>query len=103
MCKLHSKSLSQQKKEIQNSVLISLKSQNKIFRVQELSNLLNACVTLRLSVPMNLVGFTIFAGLQVYPGPGALRVKFLGTLTVLFVVPACPIVSWKAETAVAES
>jgi len=42
MCKLHSKSLSQQKKKSQNSVFISLKSQICFGRVQELSNLLNA-------------------------------------------------------------
>lgn len=41
---------------------------------------------------------TIFAGPQVYPGPGPSKVKFLGSLTVLFEVPPCPTLTWKAET-----
>lgn len=52
---------------------------------------------------MNLVGLPTFAGPQVYPGPGALSVKFLGTLTVLLVVPAAPTLSWNELNAVVGS
>uniref|UniRef100_A0A0A9E5C9 Uncharacterized protein n=1 Tax=Arundo donax TaxID=35708 RepID=A0A0A9E5C9_ARUDO len=45
----------------------------------------------------------IRAGPQVYPGPGPMRVKFLGSLTVLLVVPARPTETWKAETEAAGS
>jgi hypothetical protein len=40
---------------------------------------------------------TIFVGLQVYPGPGAKRVKFFGSLTVLFEVPASPTITSKTD------
>lgn len=66
-------------------------------------NLLKAWVTLLLSAVMNLVGLTILAGPQVYPGPGAFRVKFFGTLTVLLVVPAAPTLTWNELTALAGS
>lgn len=56
-------------------------------------DLLIACVTLLPSCVTNLVGLTILAGPQVYPGPGAFKVKFFGTLTVLLVVPAAPTLS----------
>lgn len=46
---------------------------------------------------------TSFAGPQVYPGPGPSKVKFLGSLTVLFEVPAKPTVIWNWETEAAES
>ena len=49
-----------------------------------------AWVHLLLSDVRNLVGLTIFAIPQEYPGPGALNVKFFGSLTVLLVVPEAP-------------
>lgn len=61
--------------------------------VVEPINLLIAYVTFLPSGVINLVGLTILAGPQVYPGPGAFKVKFQATLTVLLFVPAEPIVS----------
>ncbi|MCI83479.1 hypothetical protein A2U01_0104755, partial [Trifolium medium] len=37
-----------------------------------------------------MVEGTIFVGPQVYPAPGAKRVKFSGNLTVLLELPAFP-------------
>ena len=60
-------------------------------------------MTLLLFGVLNLVGLTFFAGPQVYPGPGAFRVKFFGNLTVLLNVPATPTLTWKELTALAAS
>ncbi len=60
-------------------------------------------MTLLLSAVTNLLGLTFFAGPQVYPGPGALKVKFLGSLTVLLVVPAEPTLTWNELAALAGS
>jgi len=68
-----------------------------------LCHLLSAWVVLLPSCVTNLLGFTILATPQVYPGPGALRVKFFGTRTVLFVVPAAPTLTWKELAAFAGS
>ena len=57
-------------------------------------------MVLRVSGVTNWVGLTILAGPQVYPGPGPMSVKFLGTRTVLFVVPAAPTLIWKELAAV---
>uniref|UniRef100_J3M6Q6 Uncharacterized protein n=1 Tax=Oryza brachyantha TaxID=4533 RepID=J3M6Q6_ORYBR len=66
---------------------------------QQMRYLLRAWVALRPSWVKNLVGLTIIARPHVYPGPGALRVKFLGNFTVLLVVPARPTLIWKEEAA----
>jgi len=68
-----------------------------------MGNLLRAWVALRPSALQNFVGLPTMARPHVYPGPGVLRVKFFGTLTVLLVVPARPTLIWKEEAAFAGS
>ncbi len=64
---------------------------------------LKAWVRRRPSLVKNKLGATLTAGPQVYPGPGVLRAKFLGSLTVVLVLPDLPTVIWKAATALAGS
>lgn len=64
-------------------------------------NSLIACVTLLPSGLTNFVGLKILAGPQAYP-PGASKVKFLGSLTVVLVVPAAPTESWNPLTALVD-
>lgn len=56
--------------------------------------LLRTRVALLPSGLKNLLGFTIIARLQVYPGPGAIRLKFFGTLTVSLLFPEWPTMIW---------